>query len=213
LRFKGGFAMTREELLSDLAYARTLAEEGRHAPLLGGAYLIFWGVLNALAFTAHWAILDGRVPVDQWGFAYLWAGYGVVAGVGMTLLRLRGRGKPGLTTIGARAERAVWLGVSAAIMAIVLGSIGRLILTQDTTAPNAIFGAAFALYGVALIAVAVLAEQKWMRGFGYMSVCVAAALCLFADDPWAYLIAAGGSLLVLTWPGVVLLKNEPSAIV
>lgn len=204
--------MTREDLLADLAYARTVAEEGRRAPLLGGAYLIFWGVLNALAFTAHWAILDGRLPVDQWGFAYLWAGYGVIAALGMTLLRLRTRAKPGLTTIGARAERAVWMGAAAAILAIVLGSIARMATTGDVTAPNAIFGVAFALYGMALFAVATLAEQKWMRAFGWLSVSVAFSLCLFANEPWAYLIAAGGSLLVLAAPGIVLLKNEPAAI-
>jgi hypothetical protein len=205
--------MTRDEMLADLAYARTLAEEGRHAPLLGGAYLFFWGVLNAIAFSAHWAILDGRIGEDQWSFAYLWAGYGLVAALGMTLLRMRTRAKPGLTTIGARAERAVWLGVSVAIMAIVLGSIGRLIITQNSLAPNAIFGASFALYGAALFAVATLSEQTWMRAFGWLSVSVAFSLCLFANEPWAYLIAAAGSLLVLAWPGVVLMKNEPAATV
>ena len=51
--------MTREEMLADLAYARTLAEEGRHAPLLGGPYLLFWGALNAVAFAAQFAD-DGR---------------------------------------------------------------------------------------------------------------------------------------------------------
>jgi hypothetical protein len=50
--------MTRDEMLADLAYARTLAEEGRHAPLLGGAYLVFWGLLNAAAFAAQFAIIQ-----------------------------------------------------------------------------------------------------------------------------------------------------------
>lgn len=205
--------MTREEILSDLAYARTLAEEGRHAPLLGGPHLMFWGVLNAIAFTAHWAQLSGFLWPTPMGFPIIWIGYGVVAGIGMAMLRGRVRTKPGLTTIGARAEQAVWMGVGAAILAIVLGSIGRLIVANDPTAPNAIFGAAFALYGAALIAVSVLSEQRWLRTFGWLSVLIASMLCLFANQPFAYLIAAGGSLLVLTAPGVVLLKNEPSAIV
>jgi hypothetical protein len=205
--------MTREELLSDLAYARTLAEEGRHAPLLGGAHLLFWGVLNTIAFTAHWAVLTRVIDVGPWGFAYIWAGYGVIAFIGMALLRMRTRTKPGLTTIGARAERAIWTGVAAALIAIVLGSIGRLIVAQEPNAPNAIFGATFALYGAALIAVSTLAAQKWMRFFGFASVGVAGALCLFANEPFAYLIAAAGSLLVLVAPGFVLLKNEPSAVV
>lgn len=206
--------MTREELLDDLAYARTLAEEGRHAPLLGGGYLLFWGVLNATAFTAHWAVLENILSAfGNAGFAVVWMAYGVIAGLGMTALRARTRSKPGLTAIGARAERAVWTGAGIALMAIVIGSIARLIITQDPTAPNAIFGAAFAIYGAALFAAADLSDHGWLKRFAWLSAGVSLTLCLFANDNWAYLYAAIGSLLVLAWPGLVLLKREPSVIV
>lgn len=206
--------MTREELISDLSYARSLAEEGRHAPLLGGAYLMFWGVLNAIAFTAHWAALIERLPrFEGLIFPAIWVGYGLVAGIGSYALRQRVSEKPGHSAIGVRAERAIWGGAAMALLAIVLGSIARMIISGDTTAPNAIFGAAFAIYGAALFAVATLAEQGWMRRFAWLSVGVALTLCLFANDHWAYLYAAIGSLLVLAWPGAILLKREPSAIV
>lgn len=206
--------MTREEMLQDLAYARSLAEEGRHAPLLGGAHLVFWGVLNALAFTGQWGILSGQLPhMDGAAFAVLWMSYGLIAAVGTTILRMRASTKPGLTTIGARAERAVWTGASLAILAVVAGSLARMILDSDWTAPNAIFGAAFALYGAALIATAMMSEQNWLRGFGWIAVLAAGALCLFANQHWAYLIAAAGSLLTLAAPGVILLRREPSAVV
>ena len=206
--------MTRDEILQDLAYARTLAEEGRHAPLLGGSYLVFWGALNALAFIGHWAVLAGYLSAfGNAAFALLWFSYGVIAGVGMAFLRSRTRDKPGLTSIGARAERAVWTGAGIALMAVVVGSIARMVLTQDTTAPNAIFGAAFAIYGAALFATAMLSEQPWLKRFAWLSAGVALTLCLFANEPWAYLYAALGSLLVLAWPGLILIKREPSAIV
>jgi hypothetical protein len=57
--------MTRDEMLADLAYARTLAEEGRQAPLVGGAYLIFFGVLIALCYLIQWAALTGALPIRQ----------------------------------------------------------------------------------------------------------------------------------------------------
>lgn len=206
--------MTRDEMLADLAYARTLAEEGRHAPLLGGAHLAFWGCLNAAAFAAQWAILTGRLPhADGIGFAVLWGAYGLIAAAGMVFLRMRTRTKPGLTSIGGRAERAMWTGAATALLVIVLGSLGRMLSTGDTTAPNAIIGAAFALYGAALFTVASLSEQTWMRAFGWLSVLVAGTLCLFANEPWAYLVAAAGALLVLLAPGIILLRREPSAIV
>jgi hypothetical protein len=206
--------MTREEMLQDLAYARSLAEEGRRAPLLGGAYLMFWGILNALAFTGHWLLFAGMLPIlDGASFAILWMSYGVIAAIGMVLLRLRTRGKPGLTTIGARAERALWSGAATALLAIVIGSIGRMAMTGDETAPNVILGAAFALYGAALFGTASLSQHTWLRGFGWLSVSVAMTTALFAHAHWPYLFAAIGSLLALAVPGLILLKREPSAIV
>lgn len=206
--------MTRDELLADLAYARTLAEEGRHAPLLGGAYLVFWGLVNAAAFAAQYAILEGFIPfAGGAAFAVLWIGYGVVAAIGMTLLRMRTRGKPGLTAIGTRAERALWTGAAIALMAVVLGSIARMFITSDPNAPNAILGAAFALYGGALLGTATLSEQTWLRAFGWLSVSIAAAACMFADQSWVYVVTSIGSLAALAWPGIILLKREPSAIV
>jgi hypothetical protein len=205
--------MTREEMLADLAYARTLAEEGRHAPLLGGAYLLFWGVLNACAFTAQWAILTERLPPAGSSFAVLWITYGLIAAVGMTLLGVRTRTKPGLTSIGGRAERAIWAGAATALLAIAAGSILRMFVDADPEAPNFIIAAAFAIYGVALFGVARLSEQHWLAGFGWLSAAVALVLCVFLNEPWAYLIAAADALLVLAVPGVTLLRNEPSSLV
>lgn len=206
--------MTREEILQDLAYARSLAEEGRHAPLLGGSYFVFWGLLNALTFTAHWAVLTGRLPhLHGAAFPAVWISYGVIAGVGMALLKRRARGKPGQTSIGVRAEGAMWQGAALALMAIVLGSIGRLLTDSDPMAPNAIFGAAFALYGAALYGTARLSQHTWLKAFAWLSLAVAASLCLFANQSWAYLNAAAGSLAVLLVPGLMLLRREPSGIV
>jgi hypothetical protein len=202
--------MTRDEMMQDLAYARALAEEGRHAPLLGGAHLVFWGVANTVAFAAHWGILEGRLPaLEGRAFALLWLGYGVVATFGMVLLRLRTRRKPGLSAIGVRAERAMWIGAAVGVGAIALGSIARMMMEGDPTAPNAIFGAAFALYGAALFGTARLSQEAWLARFAWLSAGVAFTLCLFANAPWAYLYAAVGSVLVLIWPGIILLRREP----
>ncbi|MBX3428098.1 MAG: hypothetical protein KF779_00795 [Hyphomonadaceae bacterium] len=206
--------MTRDEMLADIAYARTLAEEGRHAPLLGGSYLLFWGVLNAGAFAGHYSIGEGFIAASG-GSAYgvLWLGYGAVALLGMVLLRMRSRGKPGVAAIGTRAERALWSGAATALLAVAIGSIARMFASSDPNAPNAIFGAGFALYGAALFGTASLSEQAWLRAFGWLAVSVAGTLCLFANESWAYVVAAIGSILVLAVPGIVLLRREPSAIV
>ena len=205
--------MSQEELIRDVAYARALAEEGRRAPLLGGAYLVFWGLLNAAAFAGHWAILSGLAPdIEASPFAVLWLGYGVAAAAGMVVLRSRARAKPGLGSVGARAEQSIWNGSALALGAIVLGSIARMTLDQDVYAPNAIFGAAFAIYGIALFGVARLSGHTWLTGFALVSAATAALLCAFANQPWAYLVAAAGALAVLAAPGLVLLRREPAAL-
>lgn len=205
--------MTRDELLADVAYARSLAEEGRHAPLLGGSYLVFWGLLNAAAFAVQYGVLEGYLPfMDGMSFAVLWLSYAALAGLGMALLGARKRAKPGVASIGARAERALWSGAGLAAVVFAVGSITRMILNQDVTAPNAILGAAFALYGLALFGTAALAQQSWLRPFALLSIAVAGVLCAFANENWVYLAAAAGSLLVLVCPGLILLKHEPGPV-
>lgn len=206
--------MTREQLLDDLAYARALAEEGRHAPLLGGSYLLFWGALNLGAYLLHWGLLSGNLPrLGGQSFAILWAVYGVVAGLGMAVLVRRIREMPGRSAIGARAERAIWSGVGIAMFVIVVGCLGRMALESDVLAANAIMGPAFALFGVALTTVALMAGEKWLTGFAALSFIASVALSLFANEPWAYLLAAAASAAVLALPGAMLLRREPSALV
>ncbi len=206
--------MTREEMLQDLAYARSLAEEGRHAPLLGGSYFVFWGVLNMVAYAAHWAMLEGYLPGGNGGlgFGVLWGSYGIVAGVGSALLGTRVRDKPGRSAIGVRAEHAIWRGVGLALIAIVLGCIGRMAVENDPLAPNAIMGPAFALFGAALIATCIMARERWLGGFGLVAIAVGLVLGLFANAIWAYALASAASLIVLVTPGLILLRREPAPI-
>ncbi len=206
--------MTREEMLQDLAYARTLAEEGRHAPLLGGTYLMFWGLLNLSAYLLHWGLLTENLPrFGGQAFAVLWTAYGAVAALGMALLIRRTRDMPGKSAIGVRAERAIWSGVGIAMFAVVVGCLGRMALTGDMGAPNAIMAPAFAFFGLALTTIAAMAGEKWLSAFAALSFAASIALGLFANEPWAYLLAAASSAVVLAIPGVILMRREPSALV
>lgn len=206
--------MTREELAADLAYVRTLAEEGRHAPLLGGSYLVFWGVLNPIAYVLQWSLLSGVLPHGGGiGFGVLWGSYGLIAGVGATVLGMRSREKPGKSAIGVRAERAIWTGVGVAIGAVAIGCIGRMAFEDDQLAPNGIMAPALALFGAALMATGMMAREKWLSGFAFVSYAAAVVLGVVANEPWAYLAAAAVNVVVLAIPGAILLRREPATIV
>lgn len=207
--------MTREELVQDLSYVRAMAEEGRHAPLLGGSFLLFWGLLNAAAYLVQWLLLTGQVPGGSTGigFAVLWIGYGVIGGVGSGVLGRRVKTKPGKSAIGVRAEHAVWRGVGIAIGAVAIGCILRMFIEHDAQAPNTIMGPAFALFGASLTVTSMMSGQKWLGMFAALSYAAAILFGVFANETGIYLVAAAASLVVLAAPGIVLLRREPSAVV
>ena len=45
------------ELAAQLGYVRTLAEEGRNTPLVGGPFLVLLGIVLSAAYVLHWALV------------------------------------------------------------------------------------------------------------------------------------------------------------
>jgi hypothetical protein len=206
--------MSPRDLADDLAYVRTIAEEGRQAPLLGGSFFIFWGVLNAVAWSAQWALLHGLLFQNPtWHFAVLWAGYGVIAGIGMAALGGRVRTLPGRSSVGNRVEAAAWTGAGIGIGATALGAIGRMAMTGDTLAVDVIAPAAFVLFGAALMITGMISKERWLSAYATLSYCLGLLFWLFLSADWFYLAAAGGATVTLLAPGLILLRKEPSTTV
>jgi hypothetical protein len=207
-------AMTKEELAEDLAYVRTLAEEGRHAPLIGGSFLVMFGTLLAVGYFAQWAALTslfGPAPSSIYG--YIWLAYGVLALAGFFVLVQRVRAMPGRASVSNRVDQTVWRLSGMAITTVVVGCIGRMFLQDDYQAPNAIMAAAFAFFGMALGVTATISAQGWLRWFSLLAFATSAVLWIFTNEPWAYLLAAIASVIVLLLPGVILVRREPSTVV
>jgi hypothetical protein len=205
--------MTKDEIANDLAYVRSLAEEGRHAPLIGGGFLVFFGVVLSVAYAIQWAFLTdlfGRVPGEAYG--YLWLGYGVVATLGGIAGGLRVSKLPGAASVVNRVDRAVWQSVSLGICVVVAGCIWRMVSAQDWTAPNAIMAAAYAMFGIALNVTASISNYKWLRIFALLAFAVSVPMWVYRDEPWAYLMAAIAGIVVLVVPGVTMMRREPSPI-
>src|SRR5690606_31055433 len=73
----GRDAMTRDQVQSvhdDIAYMKALAQEGRRAPLLGGAILITAGLVFGLASLVAYGIDSGILNVPPVAYAFLWGG-------------------------------------------------------------------------------------------------------------------------------------------
>lgn len=206
--------MSPRDLAEDLAYVRTIAEEGRQAPLLGGSFLTFWGVLNAAAWMAQWALLhDLLVANPDWHFAALWSAYGVVAGIGTVLLGARVKGMPGRSAFGNRVEGAVWSGMGMGLGAVAVGAIGHMILSRNPPAVDVIVPSAFALYGVALMVTGTVSKERWLSAYAVASWGLSVILGVFLSSDWFYLAGAAGALTILLAPGLILLRKEPSTTV
>lgn len=205
--------MTREEMLADLAYARTLAEEGRHAPLIGGSYLVLFGVLLTICYAVQWAGLAGLLPIADNMIGLVWVAFGVAAFIGSWLLSRRVRSLPGGAAIPNRVDRNVWQGVVVAILVVVAGTTLRGIFQQEFTAPNAIVASGFGLYGVALYVTATAGGHTWLRSFALQAWLVSGLLWFFLNEPWLYLLAAGACVAVLLVPGLIMMTREPKTTV
>lgn len=204
--------MTREELMNDVAYARSLAEEGRQAPLIGGPFLVLFGVLLAGAWSAHWAIVSGVIAAPHGALGLLWACFGVCAGIGAVFVSTSVRRKPGGAAIGNRADRAVWQAAAWAIASVVAGTILSMGVNGDAHAPDAIMPAAFGFYGIALLTTASLSGHRWLNGFGVAALASACVLWVLYGMAWTYLYGAAAALIVLLVPGIIMIRREPKAL-
>lgn len=205
--------MLNSQIAEDLAEVRALAEQGRAAPLLSGGHFLGYGLLLCSAWAAHYAILKqiGFGPgLGAW-LGGLWAGFGISSALMNWALRRRLRGRPGRGSVGNRGDRAMWTGVSLALLAIVIGALLRMVVFHDFAAPNTILPAAFALYGAAMIGSASLSGEKLLMRFGAVAIGMGCVAGIIANLPEMYLLGACAALVVLAWPGILLMRREPAA--
>src|SRR5215217_3241401 len=99
---------TADSTHEDLRYVRQLAESGAHAPLLGGRFMALWGLLLAVAYTLQHCALQGWIGDGGGVFGLIWAGFGLLAGLGQFALGRSMGAKAGSGSAGNRASRPVW---------------------------------------------------------------------------------------------------------
>jgi hypothetical protein len=195
----------------DIAYVRRLAESGAHAPLKGGRFLAWWGVLLTVAYVAHHFALrqhpSGEAPV----FGIIWIGFAVLGGAGQFLLARSMRAGPGAGSAGNRASRVVWAAGAGAIIAMVVGSA---VAAQGPAGPAAmdwIVPLGFACYACALMVTGSLAQDRTVIVAGWGAIALVGLSAALIASPYRYLLAAAGVALTVLLPGLLLLMREPRA--
>lgn len=198
----------------DIAYVRQLSESGACAPLNGGRFMAWWGLLIVIGWTLQHFALSGQLRVGDGGaiFGIIWFSFGVIGGLGQFVLARSMPAKAGAGSAGNRASRTVWGAGAFAILSMV---IGVALLANRSGAGYLVFDwivpLAFAVYACALIVTGKLADQKVVMMAGYGAIVMVGLFTAFILHPDRYLLAAGGAALTVLLPGLMLMRREPKA--
>jgi len=193
----------------DLRYVRQLAESGAHAPLLGGRFMAWWGILLTAAYISHHLALTGAIGDGKRIFAIVWIGFSVLGIIGQLVLARSMPAKAGAGSAGNRATRTVWLAAAAAIGSMVAGCMAAAGAGAGPATFDWIVPVAFAVYACALVVTGSLARSRPTVVAGVGAGIMVGLFTALILSPDRYLVAAAGVALTVLLPGLVLLRAEP----
>ena len=199
---------SNQALHADIAFMRQLAEEGRDGPVVGGSILVLFGGVYATAsvFTAY-AIGTGLADAPLF-FPIVWLGASVLATGVLILLKL---GQP--KKVGAsRAAGLAWAAAGWTICAIIVSLMLVGLHTGNWSVMEAIGPVVLSIYGGAWFIAGQISTQKWLNLVAFGAFATAAVNAWFMSDPAVmFLIYAASLLLLLTAPGLVLMRQARKA--
>ena len=206
--------MNQTTLQDDLAYVRDLAEAGQQAPLLGGRFLTFWGVLTSVAYFLHYSIAANLFGWPETAYAWVWGTFIVVGIVGQAVLGYTIRNKPGGHSVGNRSEATVWMAGGFALFAY-FGTVIVKSLVAGTPAPGfeASLPIVFAIYGTGLVTSGIMGNQKVLTYAGYGAFAMLALALWFDGTDFSWAVASLGAFLTVLVPGLIMMRQEPKNVV
>ena len=203
------------KLTDDLAYIREIAESGASAPLLGGRFLAWWGLLATGAYLGHYAIAKGMAGLTPAALPILWIGFTIIGLSGYFLLvRFFPADKPGASSAGNRASEYAWMGAGFVLFSFFTGVT---IKSAMTSAASSGFlwsiPLVLGVYGIAQLVSGLMSSTRWLVLAGYAAIAFVGLTTLVIDQAELFLAAAGAAALTVLLPGVLMLRDEPSTTV
>lgn len=208
----------QNDIASDLAYVRSLAEEGANAPLVSGRFYLIWGLLLAAASLFTYAIAIDVLPFANTAILGAWI---AALAIGWSLsIFMRGQmgAMPGAATLGNKTAGDVWraVGIFMTVFWIAL-MIAHGRFTAYGVPPYFLFGlmfpVGFGLYGVAFYATATAARADWLRIVAGLSWFFAVATLFLMATSHQFLAGAVGMIVCAVAPGYLLMRAEPKEII
>ncbi|RIJ30574.1 hypothetical protein [Henriciella mobilis] len=199
----------------DLAYVREVAESGASAPLLGGRFLVWWGLLVTAAYLGHYAILKGVGGLNADAIGMMWIGFIVIALAGhFALVFLFPSNKPGASSAGNRASANVWMASGFVLFSFFTGVMIKSFL-DGTASPgfNWSIPLVLGVYGISQLVSGLMARSLGLIVAGWGGIAFVGITVIMMHTPELYLAAAVAAALIVLLPGIMMLREEPSTTV
>lgn len=206
--------MTRDQVLDDLKYVKTIAEQGAHAPLVGGRIGLMWGVLICLTFFMQWAILSRTLPLAAVSLLYLWIGFATIGGLGTLILGQQTNRKPGAQSVANQVETHVWVMFSGMMATLFVGIVLNQMLSNGSAQLfdlMVIIG--FAGQGLAYGVIAKVSQIRWIHLASLASFIASAVSFTAYGQVTIYLIGSIAIIFTVILPSLVSMKDEPKNVI
>ena len=195
----------RNDLHSDIAWMRQLAEEGRHAPLAGGSIMMSAGLIYGITSAVHWAIATDRLGTEPSSLSWIWLGATALFMVLIILLRVSGR--RGVVSSANRAAGVAWGTVGWGIFAL-LGCLS--IIASRVADPRAIVSVIpcviLIFYGMGWGVSAAMFKSRNLALLGAGSAVAALIVAAMTGDANQYLAYAAALFALMAVPGFLLMQ-------
>lgn len=206
--------MTKQDILNDLDYVKSLAEEGRVALQLGGRIGLLWGVLLCAALLAHWAVLTGHLGLPRSNIGLIWMAFGITGGIGSAILGRGESAKAGASAVNNQIVGTIWIANTVFLLLLgfslgVAGAFGKI----DFKMMDLILPVAFGLYAHTAFIEAKFSRQKWRLIPGAIALLFLPLGIWMIGTPKLYLAAIVGVILTTVIPALIDMRREPARIV
>jgi len=197
---------------ADIAWMRSLAEEGQQTPMRGGSILFGAGLIYGLAALAHWAAAIDLVPGGGDLINTVWIGAIVLHLVLVAVISVRLRGQ-GVRTAANRASATAWMAVGLGIFALfasifVLGlRVGEDVMIVLGLAPSIIM----VFYGLGWAVSAAMGRSKPLWMLATVSFLAAPVLAALTGSTWQFLAYAVALFGLMALPGWQIMRRAGKA--
>ena len=199
-----------QSLHADIAFLKSVAQDGRSAPLMGGSILVAAGAIFGLASLAHWLVMSGRVPASPWTYPVIWLTATAVFLGAVTIARRR-FGQTKNQTGANRATGMAWQGVGWTIFTL-WGAIAIVCWRTHSTIPTLLLPSIIlALYGMAWMVAAAMTGRTWIWITALGSYAAALLLAQVSVTSAVFLVFAAAMVLLALVPGLVLVRQSRAA--